>query len=130
MNKGFEECAKMKWGEDFVEKYEEVLEADGGPMSLRDHKVPVGLRLHVLDIWVDEVEKVDEKREAPIEKLLEPVRKMKAESLVKSVRERAKESIEDERLIDGKAWRPEEEGEDQSKEEEQEEEGDFGGFED
>lgn len=123
VNKGFEVCAKKKWDEDFVQQYSEVLESDGGPLSLRDMKVPNGLRLHVLDIWLDELQKVDEQRQAPLVSLMAPISKLKTGSLVKSVRERAKESFEDDRLLDGKAWRPEDE-------EEEETDAGFGGFDD
>ncbi|EME88883.1 uncharacterized protein MYCFIDRAFT_26930 [Pseudocercospora fijiensis CIRAD86] len=121
VNKGFEVCAKKKWDEDFVHQYLEVLEADGGPLSLRDMKVPNGLRLHVLDIWLDELQKVDEHRQAPIDKIMAPISKLKTGSMVKSVRERAGESFDDNRLLDGKAWRPEDE-------EEEEPDAGFGGF--
>ncbi|KAF7195466.1 Ribosomal RNA-processing protein 1-like [Pseudocercospora fuligena] len=123
VDKGFEVCAKKKWDEDFMQQYSEVLEADGGPLSLRDMKVPNGLRLHVLDIWLDELQKVDEQRQAPLQRIMAPISKLKTGSLVKSVRERAKESIEDDRLLDGKAWRPEDH-------EEEEPDVGFGGFDD
>ncbi|PPJ53405.1 hypothetical protein CBER1_00963 [Cercospora berteroae] len=137
VNKGFEICAKRKWE---VEQYLSILEEDGGPLSIRDVKVPVGLKLHVLDIWVDELEKVDsDKDAAPVEQVMKPVRKLQKESLVKSVRQRAKESLEDERLFEGTRWRT---GEDPDANEttgsahEDEEDGDivggddFGGFDD
>ncbi|KAF2211475.1 hypothetical protein CERZMDRAFT_10296, partial [Cercospora zeae-maydis SCOH1-5] len=103
VNKGFEICAKKKWE---VEQYLSVLEDEGAPLSIRDVKVPVGLKLHVLDIWVDELEKVDSDKDgAPVEEVMKPIRKLQKESLVKSVRQRAKESLDDERLFRGIRWR-------------------------
>lgn len=71
-------------------------------------KVPVGLRLHVLDIWVDEAEKVELLAELEDEKtfedsvvLLDGLRRIvevQARSTCKPVRARAKESLSDERL--------------------------------
>lgn len=98
-------------------------------MSARDAKVPVGLRLHVLDVWVDEFEKVDVERIAPVEKVIEPVRKLSKDSLVKSVRTRAREQAEDDRLVKGKAWAEPSE-EDEEDEAAAQDNGDFGGFDD
>lgn len=126
VKKGFEVCAKSGWGDE-MEAYSENLRNEGGPLSPRDGKVSIGLRLHVVDIWVDELEKVDAKKEAPVGKVMEPVRKLAKDSLVKSVRSRAKEAVEDERLDNGEAWRVVEEEED---DEHEDNEGDFGGFED
>ena len=65
-------------------------------------RVPLGLRLHVLDIWVDELERQgclgeetgDAEFVGKIGKMVEALRY----SHVKQVRERARESYEDERL--------------------------------
>ena len=97
---GFETLRTQKWDEGFVEAYVGVLERKGGPLSARDVKVPDGLRLHVLDVFVDELDRVDEKRDAPAGVLLGPLRRMAKESLAKSVRMRVKETLENERLHD------------------------------
>jgi ribosomal RNA-processing protein 1 len=139
--KGFEICAKSKaWtavdGEDKVWKaYVEALQTEGGPLSLEDSKnqVPVGLRLHVLDIWVDELEKVDVKHEVSTEKVMAPVKELAAKTLTKSVRERAKEAVGDERI---RKWNGEESEEDDDEEQAEDdgegmdEDDDFGGFDD
>ncbi|KAI1798671.1 hypothetical protein F4811DRAFT_566250 [Daldinia bambusicola] len=70
-------------------------------------KVPVGLRLHVLDLWVDEAEKlellVEEGDESAKDngRFLERLRTIvetQSKSTCKPVRSRAKESLSDERL--------------------------------
>ncbi|KAI0834415.1 Nop52-domain-containing protein [Hypoxylon sp. FL0890] len=71
-------------------------------------RVPVGLRLHVLDIWVDEAEKVelliekegDESSDGSHEFLnrLRHIVEAQSKSPCKPVRVRAKESLDDERL--------------------------------
>jgi ribosomal RNA-processing protein 1 len=77
---------------------------------------PDGLRYHITDIWLDELEKVvssydSEKREEekpvkdrldlPIELLLRPFEKLKKESQTKSVRTKVvSEVLDDERLVE------------------------------
>ncbi|TKA67102.1 hypothetical protein B0A55_09627 [Friedmanniomyces simplex] len=98
IRKGFEVCAAQQgWGsEGFLDSYLGVLRR--GPLSPRDAKVPDGLRYHVLDIYVDELEKADAQHAAPIEVVLEPVRLLGRETVSKAVRKRVKEALEDERL--------------------------------
>ncbi|CEN62362.1 hypothetical protein ASPCAL08998 [Aspergillus calidoustus] len=67
---------------------------------------PDGLRYHILDLWIDELEKVlefdDEGKpvgEVPIDLLLAPVERLKKEGLHKPVRTRAAETLGDERLV-------------------------------
>ncbi|KAI0892604.1 hypothetical protein F4806DRAFT_500009 [Annulohypoxylon nitens] len=70
-------------------------------------KVPVGLRLHVLDIWVDEVEKLEllgdtgDENSVDSSDFLSKLRRIveaQSKSTCKPVRARAKESLADERL--------------------------------
>ena len=70
------------------------------PLSPGSLKVPDGLRYHVLDVWVDELDRVDEGREGscPVEEVLGPVRRLEREGRTKAVRKRAKETLADERL--------------------------------
>ncbi|OXV05487.1 hypothetical protein Egran_06740 [Elaphomyces granulatus] len=82
--------------------------------SIRMPHGPDGLRYHIMDIWLDELEKVigplldndDDLAQAParnddmpIDILLRPMRKLKAESPTKTVRVRAGDVLEDERLV-------------------------------
>lgn len=63
-------------------------------------KVPLGLRLHLLDIWVDELEReggLEEENKAVLERVGKMVQALRW-SHVKQVRERARESYDDERL--------------------------------
>ncbi|RAK97032.1 ribosomal RNA processing 1 family protein [Aspergillus ibericus CBS 121593] len=94
---------------------------------------PDGLRYHVMDVWVDELEKVLEfegeegarkpKGEVPIELLLRPIEKLKAESPYKPVRTRAAETLDDDRLVE---WGFKTRKVEESEEEESDEE--WGGF--
>lgn len=98
--------------------------------------VPTGLKLHVLDIWVDEADKAglivegegDEKKKEEedvlsgrvvIERINELVEKLKAETRSTAVRIRSKESLADDRL----PWNKKEGGEDG-------EDGEWGGLDD
>ncbi|KAI1377032.1 hypothetical protein F4677DRAFT_444839 [Hypoxylon crocopeplum] len=82
-------------------------------------KVSVGLRLHVLDIWVDEAEKLElladeddsdhsEDTKGFLDRLRHVV-EVQTKSTCKPVRARAEESMSDERLPWNKAASPEEE---------------------
>ncbi|KAI1859834.1 hypothetical protein JX265_010283 [Neoarthrinium moseri] len=99
-------------------------------------KMPVGLRLHVLDIWVDEAEKAgmigEDSTEADAE-FLNGIREILQAMIGKTVtpvKPRAKESLADERL----PWYEKKEGT-EAEDEEMTEDGDsdrdsFGGFDD
>ncbi|KAJ5481573.1 Ribosomal RNA processing protein [Penicillium sp. IBT 31633x] len=120
--------------------YDEDQDKDeGDPNYVPMPHGPDGLRYHLIDIWIDELEKVlefeeeagDEDDEAPkrkikgdvpMELILRPLEKLRAESPYKPVRTRAAEALEDERLFE---WgiRTKEVEEDEDSEEE------WGGFE-
>jgi ribosomal RNA-processing protein 1 len=88
------------------------------PLSLRERTVPDGLRYHVLDIYVDELERavgqdgddgengeeeeVSEETRRVVERLLALVERVVKEGLSKGVRVRAKEVLADERVV---KWR-------------------------
>lgn len=71
---------------------------------------PDGLRYHIIDLWIDEVEKVLEfdgeegdrkiKGDVPMELILRPLEKLRSESPYKPVRTRAAEALEDNRLFE------------------------------
>lgn len=73
------------------------------PLSPRERRVPDGLRYHVLDIWVDELEEAGGQANMFIHKemagirdqFLEPVEKLAKDGLTKPVRTRAKETLAD-----------------------------------
>ena len=105
------------------------------PLSPRERKVPDGLRYHVLDIYVDELERavalgedggneeekeeeeeqgeeeISEKTRTRVESLLAPVETVAKEGLSKGVRVRAKETLADERVV---RWRTKGKGESRS----------------
>jgi len=95
----FAYLARSKWTErDLVERYMGVLAAI--PLSPADGKVPDGLRYHILDVYVEELDRVDTPRSGvlPLEVVLGPLRALERESPNKAVRRRAKEALADERL--------------------------------
>jgi ribosomal RNA-processing protein 1 len=89
---------------------------EGDPNYVPMPHGPDGLRYHLIDIWVDELEKVLEfeevagdedetpkrkiKSDVPMELILRPLEKLRAESAYKPVRTRAAEALEDERLVE------------------------------
>lgn len=75
------------------------------PLNTEDVKIPNGLRYHVLDIFVDEVEDVKDVAgngmgPDTVRSLLAPVERIKTMSKDKSVRKRATEALLDDRLND------------------------------
>jgi len=96
---GWEYWARRSWErKELLVSYLDLLAKI--PLSPKDMKVPDGMRYHVIDIYVDELEKADEKKEGkmPVELLLRPLQAISRESATKKVRERAKEALNDERL--------------------------------
>ncbi|MCJ1476000.1 hypothetical protein MMC13_004664 [Lambiella insularis] len=100
VNAGFTYLSNHGWDEGLVEGYLGLVEAI--PLSVADVKVSDGLRYHVLDVWVEELDRVDPKRDraVPLEKMMRPVTKSEAEGRTRKVRERARECLEDEKLSD------------------------------
>ncbi len=99
VGKGFEYVRGVGWeDEKLVEEYLVILQE--GPLDLHDGKIPNGLRYHVTDIYVDELDKADTGRNAPLDMMLAPLRRLGKESLTKAVRKRVGEALDDERLKD------------------------------
>ena len=104
-NAAFTYLAQASWLEALLGEYlkvieELLLEAQG--------KVSDGLRYHVLDLWIDELEKVEGEDKCPLERLMQPMERLSKEGRTKMIRERAKECLADERLKDwGAAETPE-----------------------
>lgn len=66
------------------------------PLSARERKVPDGLRLHVLDVWGEELRRAMEERskaKEAVEALMVPVRTLAKEALGKGVRMRARDVV-------------------------------------
>ncbi|KAL2006128.1 hypothetical protein VTN00DRAFT_9782 [Thermoascus crustaceus] len=122
-------------------------ESDSDPMP----HGPDGLRYHIMDIWLDELEKVVEidqdkinnddssngdgesgkkdngvlrsklKGDVPMDLLLRPMRKLKEKSPTKTVRVRAGEVLEDERLVEWGFKKPKRDSDDEDDEEDEDE---------
>ncbi|KAI9800337.1 MAG: hypothetical protein M1825_004107 [Sarcosagium campestre] len=92
--------AERNWDVKTVEDYANILSAI--PLSIADAKIPNGLRYHVIDIFVDELDASDQPRKSTIDLglVLRPLRELASKSPTKSVRLRVKEALADERLID------------------------------
>lgn len=128
LNASFKYLSRRDWeNKEVIERYMEILRDT--PLNATDVKIPNGLRYHVLDIYVDELEKVggEEWDVEVLAMLLGPVEQLQKESKTKSVRNSAKETLSDDRL---KKWRGEEDkgSEDEDMDEGEDEE--WGGIED
>ncbi len=122
----FEFLSRNKWKNDLLEEWNKIMEEI--PLECKDMKIPNGLRYHVLDVWVDELENAEdgwekeEKRET-LETLVQPIEKLSKEGKLKVLRNAAKECLEDERLM---SWRGQ--TKEMPVEDEDEDEVEWGGF--
>jgi ribosomal RNA-processing protein 1 len=96
----FRFLSRASWSNDSIDGLCSVLTAT--PLNPSDPKIPNGMRYHVLDVYVDELDNIDKEREGkmPLEKMLGPVRKIAETGVTKAVRKSAKEALGDERLVD------------------------------
>ncbi|KAJ6785614.1 hypothetical protein PWT90_00487 [Aphanocladium album] len=110
---------------------EYVFDGEGGSSGLG--VLPLGLKLHVLDLWVDELDKAgvlgDDKQEPFVKELGDMVEALRRNG-TKVVRERAKESYDDERLPWATKAESMDEDEEEEEEEEEEDEEGWGGIDD
>lgn len=96
-----------------------------GPLSVRDGRVSDGMRYHVLDVWVDGLVAAEGwEKEVRRGTVMRPVEGLRVGGKMKTVRERAREVIEDERLREAEAEEAE------AEEEAGDEDGEWGGLED
>ncbi|KAF2857984.1 nucleolar protein-like protein NOP52 variant [Piedraia hortae CBS 480.64] len=94
LGKVWECCVQSEWDVAWTD----MLQA--GPLDAQDASVPDGLRFHLVDIYVDELCKADEKRQSPLNEALRPLRKLCMETSNKALRRRAQEALQDERLAE------------------------------
>jgi ribosomal RNA-processing protein 1 len=117
---------RRDWPRPDVQKYMEILEDT--PLNATEMRIPNGLRYHVLDLYLDELEKVkSEDWDAELlDQLMVPVGNMAKQGRDKYIRKAAREVLDDERL---KRWKGEavDEGDVHMAEDEDEE---WGGIED
>ncbi|KAI9814480.1 MAG: hypothetical protein M1832_005886 [Thelocarpon impressellum] len=130
LSASFQHLTTLSWAPSSVQSHLEIL--SNTPLHPTDAKIPNGLRYHVLDIYVDELDKADTPRGVggvvPLDEVLAPLRTLRAESVVKSVRLRAADALGDERLARWHAAPDEDEV--GTGDEGGEEEGEWGGIED
>jgi ribosomal RNA-processing protein 1 len=96
----FRFLSRASWSNDSIDGLCSVLTAT--PLNPSDPKIPNGMRYHVLDVYVDELDNIDKERKGkmPLEKMLGPVREIAETGVTKAVRKSAKEALGDERLVD------------------------------
>ncbi|KAH0287921.1 nucleolar [Aureobasidium namibiae CBS 147.97] len=134
VNAGFAYCAKSHWKDEVTTKeYLDLLREI--PLNPRDAKVPTGLKYHVVDVYVDELEKVGGEK-APYEELMQPLVEFGQKAVLKSVRKKVDEALDDGRV---KVWLGIEDEDDDEElseadeevdDDEEDEDEEFGGFDD
>jgi ribosomal RNA-processing protein 1 len=135
LNALFEFLARRKWKTSVLEEWNAILEET--PLNTSDMRIPNGLRYHVLDIWVDELEKVagekwekeaeEGKNNKKLELLVKPIETMKQKAVLKVLRDSARECLDDEKL---RHWRGQVEEEVNDEVDMDDGEVEWGGFED
>ncbi|KZM28587.1 uncharacterized protein EKO05_0001434 [Ascochyta rabiei] len=128
MHASFQYLATKKWKKAVLEEWNTIVEET--PLNPTNMKIPNGLRYHVLDVWVDELEKVEsdwenEKKQEVLETLVQPIEKLAKNTGLKVVREAAKETLAEDTL---RTWRGQKD--ETMAEPESEEDDEWGGFED
>ncbi|KAI5808977.1 hypothetical protein DFH27DRAFT_542025 [Peziza echinospora] len=118
----FRYLREREWAQDLVAQYMEILK--NIPLHPTENRIPNGIRYHLIDIYVDELEKLepatttptttkDESEEEseeeeeetsdtttlPIDQLLEPFEVLLEKASTKVVRTRTRELLSDERLV-------------------------------
>jgi len=96
----FNYLKREQWDTSTIEAHLRLLEAI--PMNVREPTIPNGLRYHIMDIYIDELDKADRPRSSSLSMntMLRPLRNLASESPTKIIRQRAKESLTDARLIE------------------------------
>lgn len=94
---------RMQWDQEILTQHNAMMEKTA--LNVGNAKVPNGLRYHVIDIFVDEMDEVQDKNDmipvTVLQELLKPLQGLKQKSPLKPVRQRAKEALDDDRL---KEW--------------------------
>ncbi|GAO49338.1 Nop52-domain-containing protein [Saitoella complicata NRRL Y-17804] len=87
-----------KWNEGLVEEYIRILSE--GSLHPKDQKMPNGLRYHITEIYLDELDKIvpaetyaESGEELPIGALVKPFEALYTDSPTKLVRKRAEENV-------------------------------------
>ena len=95
VNVAFNYLGRCAWDRNLLEDYIQIVEK----LLLEEQgKVSDGLRYHVLDVWLVELDKADQERQCPIEIVMKPIMQLEKEGRTKVVRERAKECTQNEVL--------------------------------
>lgn len=130
MNASFQHLAAKKWKPSVLEAFNKIMEET--PLNPTDMKIPNGLRYHVLDVWVDELEKINsdwdsEKKQEILETLVQPIEKLAKSGGLKVIREAAKEVLAEDTL---RKWRGQEDEAMAEPESEEDDDDGWGGFDD
>ncbi|RFU33126.1 hypothetical protein B7463_g3242, partial [Scytalidium lignicola] len=110
----FKLVSNSKWDKEILGQHIALLEEL--PCNVDDMRIPNGMRFHVIDVYIDELERAgalseDSESEVPLDELLQPLRKLAKSSPTKPVRLKSREALEDDRLPSNRKAENNEEGE-------------------
>lgn len=92
---------KVEWEKERVAEVLDVMVEV--PLNVEDQRIPMGLRFHVIDIYVDELEKMGLLEDMGVsgvilDQLMAPLVKLREGSPTKTVRKKAGDALGDERI--------------------------------
>lgn len=129
VNASFAFLSRNEWEKSLVKEWNKVVEEC--PLEPQDMRIPNGLRYHILDIWVDEMERVhetmwqEESMSDILEMLVLPIEKLAKEGQLRTLRNAAKECLADCRL---RSWRRQQQEVVEETPEDDDSEAEWGGF--
>lgn len=98
INASFQYLAKHGWDNELVQDF--LLLMEEVPLSASNKNTGDGIRYHMLDCWLVELNKIvangenlTENQQCPTEKLLRPLWRLREEGRTKAVRQRARECL-------------------------------------
>lgn len=92
----FDFLSARQWDAELTEAYLCMMEDE--PLHATDARLPNGLRFHVAEVWLDELEAVDPERNLPSEcEISRPLTRLVKDNKDKIVRKRIQETLDDER---------------------------------
>ena len=102
VNTAFVYLQTRQWPEELLKSYLDVIH---GVLCEEQGKVSDGLRYHVLDTWLEELDETDRDGSAPVESIMDIIQDIAKTGRTKVLRQHAKVMLKDERLKDWKSSR-------------------------
>lgn len=103
VNTAFTYLQTRLWPAELLQSYVDVIR---GVLCEEQGKVSDGLRYHILDTWLEELDDVDRDGSAPVDDIMGVIQDVATTGRTKVLRQHAKGVLKDERLKDWQSSRP------------------------